>query len=281
MNFSRFDMILIVVMSIGIVIMSFVFPALGLIDGDAAKESEIPEFDMEPNRFDFAGDFPDRPGTPTNGQLTYDSTETQFSDNQRWLSGSDTSEGTDLVGTRNSTNNDVRVTINVWSSGNLSATDELEFSSVGDRGVLTAGEWEVRIEVVSLTADDDADTLEYTVEYEIVEQPTSGGGWLGRVPVVGTVFDAASATAGVLSWIGSIIWWFFLTAWQIALNLLGMLFDAVSFMFGTASWLITTYSAIISGADAWVSVFVGIPGLLLFLEFAKLAMIAISLLPLT
>lgn len=280
MNFEKFDMVVLVVMAVAVVVMSFIFPAIGLADA-STNESEIPEFNMSSDRFDFAGDFPDRPGTPSQGQLVYDNSEEDFDRNQVWLSGSDTSDGTDLAGTRNATSNDPRINLNVWSGGTLNASDEVELSSVGDRKLMTAGDWEVAVELTEMTRNDSADELSYTVEYNVKEQPTSGGGWLGRIPVVGTLFDSGATIGGVVAWLGSIIWWFAVTTVQVALNLVGMLYDVVAFIFGTASWLVGTYAAIVSAAESWVALFVSLPALFLFLEFAKLAMIAISLLPFT
>lgn len=279
MNFSKFDMVILCVMSVGIVVMSFVFPALGLADADTS-ENAIPEFDMQSDRFDFASDFPDRPGTPSQGELSFDSDAEDFSDNQVWLQGSDTSDGTDMTLTRNASSNAPRVNLNYWVDGSLNATANETFTSVGDRALMEAGPWDVRVELLEYSEPTN-DTIEATVSWEVAEQPTSGGGWLGRIPVVGTLYEGASALPGVVSWLGSVVWWFFTSAWEVALNVLGMTFDVATYLFDTVSWLLGTYGAIMTAAESWVALFVAIPGILLFLEFAKLAMILVSLLPFT
>lgn len=279
MNFGKFDMVILVVMSIGIVVMSFVFPALGLTE-TATDESDIPSFDMNSSRFDFAGEFPDRPGTPATGVLDLDTSQNSvFSNNQRWLNGND-QNGTELLLVQNATTEDARLILNDWDGGGVTDTANTSLSSVGDRAMLTLKGYEIRFDLLT-RQEGTGDDVFFEVEYEIVEQPETGGGWLGRLPLVGTVFDTASAVAGVLSWLGSILWWIFTSTWELILNLLGMLLDIVTFAFATMTWLATTYGGIIQAADSWVAVFVAIPGLLLSLEFAKLGMIAVSLLPFT
>lgn len=282
MNFSKFDMVILIVMSIAIVVMSFVFPALGLADAETS-ESDIPSFDMQADRFDFAGDFPDRPGTPSSGTLDFNTTEpAQFSDNQRWLNG-DTSNGTELVMIQPqpaTSPETARVTLRGWDGGAEVNQDNATFNATGEQAVLTANNYEVALEMVTHESLGN-DEYNFEVDYQIRDQPTTGGGWLGRVPVVGTIFESADSLAGVLSWLGSVIWWLFTSFWELVLNALGLVFDIVSFLVGTVSWLVVTYGTILSAAESWVAVFIAIPGLLLSLIWVKLAMIFVSLLPTT
>ena len=70
MDFTTRDIGILISMSLAVIMISFVFPTIGLADtGDKAAESEIPEFNISTDRFDFAGDFPDNPGTPSTGAL--------------------------------------------------------------------------------------------------------------------------------------------------------------------------------------------------------------------
>lgn len=288
MNFSKFDMVLLVTMSVAIVVMSFVFPALGLADA-GTSESEVPEFSMNSDRFDFAGDFPSRQAdTPTTGTLDFDTSEPAgFSDNQIWLHGSTDPAGAELNLIQNGSDPDAQVNLLGWDNGSVVAQDNTTLGAVGEKSLLeiseSLGGYKVVVEME--TFDNISGGYYYEVSYEIQESPPvdSGddNGWLERLPIIGGLYSAGETVASVLAWGISVVWWFVTSTWEIALNVLGMAFDIVSFVFNTVSWLASTYGTILSAADSWVAIFVALPGLLLSLEFAKLAMIAISLLPFT
>lgn len=286
MEFSKFDMVILMVMSVGIVVMSFVFPALGLAEAETA-ESDIPSFEMDEQRFDFAADFPNNPGTPSTGTLTFDTSRAAgLSDNSIWLN--EGLNNTQLTLTENASTETAQVNLFLFPldmSGVLDQ-DNATLSPVGDAVVLEIDYMdEVEYDVYTeLTREEDVTggTI-YAVEYEIRNQPTAdeGGGWLDRIPILGGIIDAGETLAGMVGWVGAVLWWFVTSSWEVALNTIGMLFDVVTFLFASASWLATTYGGIVEAADSWVAVFVAIPGLLLSLEFAKLGMIGISLLPFT
>jgi hypothetical protein len=121
------------------------------------------------------------------------------------------------------------------------------------------------------------------VDWEITDSPSSGGigGFLSSLPVIGGLFGAGEQLVAVLAHFGLIIRWFFTFLFELSLNLLSMLFDVVSFGFGTLVWLGTTYTDVVSGAGGWASVILLVPGILFSVVFAKLVMVAISLLPTT
>lgn len=267
-------------MSLAVISMSFVFPALGLVDS-GTSESEIPQFSMNQNRFDIAGDFPESSGTPTTGELWWNGTEGgSFSDNQIWLEG-DTSNGVELVLDPNhNIAEDSKVEISEWSDGTVTNGENFTFNGTGKKAHLSDFNYSLRFHVVEYRNDSNGD-LHTTVDYEISEQPNTDGGWIGRLPIIGTAYSATETLGATVAWLGSILFWFFGTLFEVTLNVAGMLYDATSYLIATASWLIDTYSSVITGAKSWASVFVAIPGIILSLVLTKIAVIGISLLPTT
>lgn len=270
MNFGKFDVMILLVMTIAIVSISFTMPALGL-GGDSVNETEIPEYSIDPNRFDIAGEFPRNPGTPSSGVMWFNnSTPAEFSENQIWLDGDTSNGGTEMV----IIDSGGEFIVNEWSSGTATPTT-YNLTNEGQRFVYDQNDYEVAFEVTEYTAGE-----YYEVEFNVRDQP-SGVGWIGRVPVVGGLFSGGEALAQTLAWIGSIAWWAVTVAWELTVNAINVLAGSTAFVFETATWLITTYTGIVSAAESWAAVFVAIPGLLLTIELGKLAWIGISLLPTT
>lgn len=271
MNFSDRDIAIVVSMSVAIILMSFVMPAVGLT-GDTA--SEPPTFNMTSDRFDFAGDFPDNPGAISKGSLEYnDSKVVQSLDNQVWLEG-DSSGGAELLATN--TGSSGQIEFIVWENGGIANSSTLLFNATGYETIQEAG-YTIEFEITEFNGTYPA----YEVDYEVTQRPTSDGGFISSIPLVGGIFDAGAQLAGIVGWIGSIIWWFATTLFTVTLNLMGILYDGFAFFAGLMVYLGSTYSALITGASSWASIILAIPGLLLGLEFAKLSFVAISLLPTT
>lgn len=278
MNFTKADMAIIISMSIALVTMTFAFPAAGMVDEESANATDIPEFDIETSRFDFAGEFPRNPGQPSVGTLVYDNTTSALEDSRQiWLNG-DTDSGTEMLLLDDNDETNASVRLNYWPGP---STDEVILTEVGEFDQIkndSAG-WEVTFEFVS-AENRGEDNVTLTVDYTIEQQPEDTS-WFDRVPILGGVVGAGEQLAGIVGWIGSVLFWLFGTLFEVALNLVGILFDIMVFVIDTGTWLATTWAAITAGAGSWAAVFVAIPGLLLFLELAKLVMIGISLLPTT
>lgn len=278
MNFSKFDIVLIVTMSIAVIGMSFTFPALGLTDqSDETAESDIPEFDIQNDRFDFASSFPANPGTPSGGELSYNQSG---DDNREVTLHEDSSNNyeTWLVFDAEPTSDTLRVTWYEDDAGNLT-TNRYWFN---ESETHTDQQYDMEVRFELLEADKAVDNATSgEMRYTILDEPSGSSGFLDRIPIVGGVVDAGDSLASIVGWIGSVIWWFTTTFYEVTLNTIGMLYDATSYMFEMAAWLIGTYSSIISAAESWASVFVAVPGVLLMLELAKMVMIGISLLPTT
>lgn len=278
MELTRFDAVVLVGMTLGVIFMSFTFPALGMTDNDAVNETDVPEFNMSADRFDFAGDFPDNPGAPSQGTLEWVNDDADISDNTRWIEGDDTSDGTQitLVNFNKSGSAEINITVADYSSGS-SVRDEYQITKEGEFITHNNFSYQIEFEVTDYEPSGNASA---SVRYTIEEQPDDTG-WLGRIPVVGGLFSAGSQLASIVGWIGSIIWWFVTYLFEIAATLVVVLFEAIAFIFSLFHWLLSTYFGIVSAASAPWSAFLVIPGVVLFIEFAKIGMIGVSLLPTT
>lgn len=272
MNIGRADVMLLLVMSLSIVSMSFVFPALGLTN-ESVDQNDIPEFNITSDRFDLAGDIPTAPA-PDKGVAWIDTTEgVAWSDNNIWLDGNFDSGGTQLLLT-----DQEKVVLNQYnSSSQVVDTDSVQLNSTTNRSILDVQNgYEVRIEKT-----DQYNSSYYEVSYEVTDQPNVGGSFVDRIPVVGGLFEAADSVAAVVAWLTSVVLWFLLWFVDLSANLIGILFDVVRYLFGMASWLATTYGGIISSANSWAGVFVALPGIIFSMILAKFVVIGIKLLPTT
>lgn len=278
MNISQRDVMLLLTMALAVVSISFVFPALGL-GGENVAENELPQFEIESDRFDVAGDFPTSPGTPSSGTLIYDA-EADLNENQVWLTGGTDGGGFELVLLPNGDEAEVR--INEWnSSGAVVGYDSVNVSAENQTGSVERGPWGITVETTEqFDGDADPGVGYYSVEYDVVDEPGDGGSIGERIPIVGSIIGGTNALIGMVGWIGSIIYWAVQVLFEGILNVTGIGYDISSYFIGLFSWLSSTYFGIVSSAGAsWVSVFVALPGILLSVMLGKFAIIAVRLIP--
>lgn len=296
MDITRTDLTIIVAMSIGIILMSFIFPAAGLT-GDKAQQSEIPDFNITSDRFDFAGDFPNDPGTPTRGTLHQQIGETgELQDSVDLFRKDGHTIRLRQTGYGPGTQSDqVVVNLTYINATGVIVEDEGTIwtnDQEGDRRTLGGTDFfglEVSVvpefEFNVSQGETGVWHVDWRIENELESDPTggsdSGGSWLSRIPVVGGALSNAVSTAGdvasVVGWIGSILWWLAATVFEVILNALGIVVDVLLFIFGLASYLVTTYNGAVQGApSAWAQVILLIPGLILMLEWAKVAIVMVD-----
>lgn len=286
MNFGRFDVTLIFVMSLSIIIMSFTFPALGLTDAENETESsDIPEFNISGDRFDLVGDMPEAPGTPSSGTLEYDEKEGGSIDGvtQTWLQRSDDGENVVIEIYNASGDDPMEISyIRFDDTGSAVASDEYFYDDddVGETIRHDNDSYVIDFEIESLE-DFDQPNMTSEVEFDVRSDPSEGGGGLAGLPVIGGLFGAGEQLASMLGYAVNVVRWGIAFTFEISVNILLIILDAVMFLVDLMHWLISTYTSIISGSRSWASVFLLTPGLLLFAEFAKMAMLAIKLLPTT
>ena len=277
MNFGKLDFMILVGTTIALVGMSFVFPAMGLIDSEDAEDAQdIPEFDIEGDRFDFAGEFPRQPGTPSSDFLRWYHPDPQTEINVREL-------GDDRRIRMSETS--ARPGVEFWTL-NVSfintetgeTLDSVEFDENNtSSGSLTDGDWEIAVDLVNTAGEEEDDFLGET-QFRILESSEGASdGFLGGLPVIGGLVSAGEDVAGMVGWIGSVLYWFVGWMFTLVSNMLAVMIDSVLYVIGLVNWLITTYTAVVSAAPGWSSVIVLLPGILLFLELVKITWIAVEI----
>lgn len=274
MDITKLDITIIIAATTAVILMSLTFPAIGLA-GDEAERSSVPEFNVSGDRFNLAGEFPEQPGTPSEGQLDW--AEDGSEDTQMWLRG-DTNGGEQfrVINDGTTENPEVRYQIDQWDAGAVVESDNETFTEPGDGTlVLSDPGWVIRIEA---TEFNNVNTSDFRVEgeYEIREQPSSDS-WYQRIPVIGSAINAGANLTGIVSWIGSIVRWAFMSLWEIVLNTIGVVFDFVLFCFGVVAYMFTTYNTIaMSPSAAWATAILYLPALMLMMMWAKLAMLTVE-----
>ena len=196
MNINKFDVMVLVVMSLAVVSMSFVMPALGLSNPDASS-NDVPTLNMASDRFDLVGDAPPFPNNPTDGTLFFNTTrDSAFSENQIWLAGNGGSDGdADLTLIQNPTSGDARITLTEYNGTGVKSQDQIELDTANNSttGVLSTDAYTVAIEATNM--HNPPDYLE--VHWNVDRQPSTDN-WLGRLPVVGGILSTADAVASVV-----------------------------------------------------------------------------------
>lgn len=275
MNITKFDITIIACMSLSVVAMSFVFPALGLADTQTS-ENEIPELQMNSSQFDFAGDFPAAPGSPSEVDLKY--TESQsLNPNQVWLEG-DTSGGVEVVLLPPGAGDPTQILINDWNAGNASEVVRINFTAAGETEYYTNESLGYELRFESLTIDETAG--EYVVRMTIQSQVVDSG-WLSNVPVLGSAVEAGQATAAVVGWFVEILVWAFVFVFELIANALGAVSSVMIYLISLLTWLSTTYAAVVTAAPSWTKLFVSIPAILLTYSLSKVIIIGVKMLPYT
>jgi len=268
MNLSGQDIAIIFGMTIAVVSMSFLFPALGMTGEEKVNNTDIPEFSVESNAFDFAGEFPKSPGTPTSGTLYLNDSKTPNPDGYTIISNNPTEDITSL----SPTDKDVSMLIET-DGGDRVYQDIVELQNVGETKQFSNNSWTIALTLENRslsTLGTEWETAE--VHFEIVEQPSQND----NDGFFGTITNAGGELAQIIGWVGSVLFWFVGTIVEFIVNIFLITVNITTFLVDYLVFLTTTYGAIVSGAPGWASIIVALPGVLLTLEFGKLAIIAVE-----
>ena len=278
MTIGKFELSMVVVMTLAIISMSFTFPAMGLT-GDAADDDDIPEFSLETDRYDFTDEFPDPPHNPSSGTLVWDDDDPagKVHGNVVWLDG-DTDDGTELVLLNETVDGEPRpnIRMNNWDNG-FESQENYTFEDMGD---FHNFEDTYGYTILTQPSVFEPNTTHWEIEWMIHEQPGDQV-WYNRIPVVGTVIGAGEQLAGIVGWIGSVILWGVTWLFEISMNLLHILIDVLVYLGEMMLWIGSTYADIIEGANSWAGVFAAIPGVIIGVVFAKIVLGFILALPTT
>lgn len=260
MNMNKTDIGILISMSIVVIFMSFTFPAMGLA-GNNTNTSDIPRFDISNDILDITNEFPDRPNAPSKGTLNHSST--QF----------DSGEG------------QIQYEFGPGISGNGSVfiavpqPDEVVISNLTGQtnATFTSNDTTKTVIWDGFTVDiHSIDTSIGLYEYLITERPEDKG-FIASLPIVGTIFSAGNALAGTLAWIGSIIYFFVVSIFEVTITGIIVIVKASIFIFSTLTWLVSSYTSIVTAAPTgWISVVILIPAIALFTVFAKMAIMLID-----
>jgi len=280
MNLSKQDLFITVGMSIVVIMMSFLFPAIGLT-GSAQNASDIPEFNITKGQADFNRQLPEFPSRPSEGTLTYVNGSESWEDNRQvdlqtgdpryLLSFFDDDPGPDEQYHAN--------LIKFNSSG--SYTSDLNINE-SESKELTSEDGAYSVGLSNMTVlSNESGNESARVSWEVTEQP-SDQTWLGRIPGVGALISGTSQLAAVVGWIGGTIWHFVTLVMVTIANTVLLFANLILYFIDFSWWLTSTYTSIVSGAPtAWASVVVAIPGIVLGFQFTKLIAVGVKLLPFT
>lgn len=257
-------------MTVFLIFVSFVFPPLGFA-ADTVNSSDIPDFNASANQFDHLQSPADTPGQPNEGTLRYVNNSDEYADERSRFIAENAAVATYNAGT--ASNPEIRVNLADYTPDTGSNLTE---------ETITPGEF-VNIRNYSYVVSFDNLRFEnnnntYRVDWEVHERPDGGedGSWIDAIPVVGGLVSAGSELVSAILWIGSIFSVAITNAVISATNIFISLFNVLSFIFAFMFWLLSTYGSVVAGSpNAWVGVFMAIPGIVLSFEFGKLVILLI------
>lgn len=278
MNFGKFDAIMLLTMLLAVVSMSFVFPAIGLSDDNSVSESQIPELDIETDRFDISGQLPDRPRSTDSGVITYRSDGFDNRDISLYVDGGTVRVSTSIFAENNGNTTPINVFLNEFDPDDGLQVDSQNttLNETGDKAELTVDnqtEYTVRYELIELQ-DEGTEDFEAQVQFEVIDSPEEDG-------FLGTIFGAADALASTLAWIGTVFYWFSISLFEIAGNALFTIFSVTSYLISLVIFMLTSYNSIVAASSGFATVFVAIPAVILAVILAKIVIIGVGLLPTT
>lgn len=277
MNFSKFDISVLVVMSLAVIVMSYMYPALGMSTAPAVNESDVPEFNISSSTYDITGQFPEPPRLSDSGQLEFD---------EDGLGSS--AEGVSLlyiqrpkedgysIETYEATSGDKKITVINWANGTVSDQYDYPINSEGQTVYHEEDGFTITFEVEKIENGSDSDTL-IVVDYKIQSAPDSSDG-ISSIPLIG---DAADLVATVISYGVTAFAYISLVIVEIVINVISVSVSLALFLFGQGVFLAATYTDIVTSAPSWAGVVLAVPGLLVSAEFAKLAIVVSKIFPTT
>lgn len=264
-EFTKTDFQILLVMTVALVFISFVFPAVGF-SANAVNATDIPEFNASQGQFDYLNDEIPSPNEPTEGELTYiHNAETNEDNRQAWLERYDL--GISMLNMGTPSNPDVEV--NLVNQTAPSGSD-IETAKINESEFVNLQNWGYEVSFSNLRFEDNNETVR--VDWEVHQQPEADS-----IPIIGGLLSAGAEIGATIAWLTEIILVVTTNTVLTVTNVFLTLFNIMSFIFGFMFWLFSTYSGIVTGApESWVAIFMAIPGVILSFEFAKLIILLIS-----
>lgn len=269
MSFTKLDYTILLSSLIIVILLSFIAPAVGMT-GDNVNETDIPEFNVTTDRFDFI-DKPQapRPQAPAEGRLNHSSD--RF-DNYPGSIQVELGENSDGNRTVISVVPEEKVNLLDIESTGAGVIDNHTFSSDGETITLEGKGFEIEVRADNVTAG--------TYDY-IIEQRPADTAWYAGIPIVGGSFDWLAHVAGLLWHVVLLGNFYLISALELTLNLAGAIFDIFAFIFSLLAFIATNYGDIVAGApSSWAGIIVSIPGVMFSIQFARIGLMLASKLPL-
>lgn len=294
MNFGKFDIQLILIMSTTVIFMSIIFPSLGLA-GDSTSASNVPEFNPDAAEFDVGGDYPSRVDSNSQTRTLSFTTETPSSGPLDYTTaGAD--RGSNIYDKLNGPSFQIAIEKIYNASGTLedydnetiisfTATHFNETSGTTQRSVDLAPRESQRVDWFGYDMSinynrfiETSDGYETGVKVTFYEL---GYGCLDCGSEEGTgLFGIATIVEGI-AWVGEVFFWFLGFLFEVSVNLIALLFETIRFMFSLLAWISSNYFGVANSLSGIGSLIALLPGIVMSLELAKLVFVGISLLPTT
>lgn len=276
-EFSLTDAKITLIMTLFLILISFVYPAVGFTS-DNVTQSDIPSFNLTEGTFDFVQTVPQLPDNPTEGTLRFEADKQVYEDNRRiWLEGN-TNDGYEITLINNGTLSDplAGLFLNEYNNSGFVGDDSIEMDEGDSFNTLERDGYVIAFSNVTFTNEGQSN-MTMRVDWETVET-RGGASAVSTIPIIGGTLDAVASAIGslgaIIGWIGSILYnlaWNFIV---FSTNLLTVIYNVIAFITGLGWWLVSTYGSVVSNAPAsWASLLLSIPGLLLSYEFAKLVLV--------
>lgn len=276
-NFGKFDISVIVVMSLAVIVMSFTFPALGLTGSNVA-DSDVPSFNASANTFDLTGDTPNQPRTSDSGQIRYEE------------SGAGASvEGVSLLYIQRpktdgysmevfNASTGPQLTLINFSGGAAADTYDTPINNDTSWTHLHQEDgWTIEFSIDTIE-DYNGPDMRIVLDYEIQSAPDDSDGISG-IPLIG---DTADLVATVLSYGITMFAYISLVLVEIVINTIVVIANISVYFVSMGVFLASTYASIISGTSTgWAAAVLTVPSVLLTAMLAKLVYLIIKAFPTT
>lgn len=264
MSLTAFDYKIFVSSLIFVILLSFVGPAVGM-GGSATNATDIPDFSLNTDRFDFARDLPDYPSEPSSGLLNHSST--RF-DNYRG------SIQTELGPAANDPGPVYIVaidpdTVYLSNTNDNTVNDTVNFTANGQTKSLSAYGYSIDVHAVDISAN--AGEFEWVA----TRRPSDSS-----LPLIGGAINTADSVAAGVIWIGSTFVVISMLIVEVFLNIGGLIFDLAVFFVSLLVFIASNYSGIVSNAPSgFAAVITAIPGVVFAIQFGRVGRELMSMLP--
>lgn len=262
MNLGPSDMKIVIVFGGAIVVMSLLFPALGMA-GTEQTASDVPQFDINTSKFDFVDDIPPFPSNP--GQGVLNASSDKFDDSRGNIQ-VELGEGSDGNRTFLVSNTSGGVWITDVEENTID--DDYVFTSDGETATLEGQGFTIDVHAADLSGD--------YYEWIITERPEDQT-FLGGLPLIGGFASSLDQVASVVAWLGQAFIVGSMIVSEAALNTGGATLDFITFWIDLGGWLVDVWFNSVDSAPGYAKVILTVTAVPLFWVFSKMVAMTVSL----